>query len=128
MVHVGLKIAVREEQGQVGFDAGGGDQAVDGFAHRDALAPQRAAVLRCCCGIPATDHGQQRQGTKQLPRGGNILFVAKALEDLHQDEIPDGDRCVAQQRIESVHLCAVHAIEEVDPDRGVDNDHRWAWA
>lgn len=38
VLHVGLKVAVGEQQRQVGFNAGGGDDPVNRLAHGDALA------------------------------------------------------------------------------------------
>jgi len=41
VIRVGLEVPVAEEQRQAGLDAGGGDDPVNRFAHRDPLAAQR---------------------------------------------------------------------------------------
>ena len=62
MLHVGLEVAVAEQQRQVGLDAGGGDDPVDPLGHCDHLAAQLRIVLRRCPGVAAAENFQQGQG------------------------------------------------------------------
>ena len=118
-----MKVAIAEQQRQVGLDAGGGDDPVDRLAHRDSLAAQRSVVLCCLPGIAATKHRQQSQGAEQLPGGGHVALAAEALHHLHQDQIADRQRCHPEPSIQPLHLGGAHPIEEIDPDRGIDHDH-----
>jgi FtsP/CotA-like multicopper oxidase with cupredoxin domain len=51
-------------------------------------------------------------------------FTGRYMVHPHQDQIADCHRRDAEQAIEAFHLRGADAIEEIDPDRGVDDDHR----
>ncbi len=123
VLHVRLEVAVAEQQRQVGIDAGGGDNPVNGLTHRDSLAAQQPDVFCCFLGIAAAEHRQHGQRAEQLPGGGHIALAAEPLHDLDQDEIADRQRRHPEHCVQPLHLWGAHPIEKVAPDRGVDHDH-----
>jgi len=65
----------------------------------------------------------RRQGAEQLASHRHVLFQPETLHHLHKDQIADRHRCHAEQAIEPLDLRGADAMEEIDPHRGVDDDH-----
>ena len=78
--------------------------------------------------VPPAEDVRVQATPERLARGDKVLLVAKAAQHLEQHQICHRQwRCtVAEQIRQSLDARIIAAVEEVDPDRGVDQDHAFS--
>jgi hypothetical protein len=117
------EVAIVMQQRSPVFDAPGADQQVDGFANCYAASAQAAKIARrndCDC---VSAHWRNLKPTKQTFDLGCLAFATQTGENLAHHQVADYDLALAQKRSQFPYMWKVAAVEEVDPDRAVDNNH-----
>ena len=106
------------------IDAEGADDDVDGLAYRDAgLAQLPVPAGGPVCPL-APQKIEVRQARHGAPCRGEVRVGPKALKHFQQDQVAGCGGLGAQQGVQMVGLGRLNSIEVVDPDTGVDQDHR----
>ena len=100
-----------------------GDETVNGFANGEPLFSQSAIISGALHGEIEVQHLSLFQFTQRHTCGLKILILLKALQDFAQDQIADQDRLVQQETIQILGLRRNLAVEIIDPDRGIYEDH-----
>src|SRR5450756_790205 len=117
------KIAIIVQKRPSVLNAPRPNQEVDGLPDGDAASPQGPEIAgggdRYCLSCHRHDLEPPQQG---LDFPGRMLAV-EALQHLAEHQIPDDDFFRAQNRPQPPHMRCVAAIEKIDPDAAVDDDH-----
>src|SRR5438105_15484653 len=117
------EIAVVVEQWPAVLDAPGADQKVDGLADGDPAPAQGTEIAGCCDGNRFTGHWHNFEAAQERLDFPSRPLVVKALQYLANHQIPDDNLVGAENRAQSPDMGRIPAVEEVDPDAAVDNDH-----
>src|SRR6266581_476151 len=122
----GIEVPVAVKKRQAALDAARGDHRVDRLAHGD---PERSQHSKVPGGLnrnflPRQVHDQQRR--QQLPGLVEVAVSDEALQHLGQDQVAGRKRLAAEQRVQLLRLRRRSSAEVVDPDAGIDQDHRSA--
>ena len=93
------------------------DELADGFATNatGAVERSRSVIVRRC-------RRQHRGPAEQSAKLCEMVFAAGTGEDFHRHGIADG-RVVSDQAIDCVARRRTGVAKELDPRRGVDEDH-----
>jgi hypothetical protein len=105
------------------LDAPGADQQVDGLADRDPTPAQGTEIPGRRDGNGVPGHRHDFEAAQQGFDVASRPLAVKALQYLAKHQIPDYDLVGAEGRAQSPDMGRIPAIEEVDPDAAVDNDH-----
>lgn len=119
-----VKVAIAMQQSVLFADAERRDQAIDRLSHRVSAAAQDAIVpgrVSSNLGAARAEHFQGEQLSLDILRDS---LVAYALQDLTQNQIREGETFAVERCMEPVGFRIRHAPEVVDPDGGIDDDHR----
>lgn len=118
-----LEIPVGEKQRQLHLDTERSDDHIGRFTYGDASLAQGSKVF-CALDrhLPAQKLENGQLG-KQSCCDPVVVIIAKALENLYEDQIPRGNRRRTQQVVEAVCLPVYGAREIVYPNTGVDHYH-----
>ena len=117
------EVLVTMQKYMVVYDTKRRDQNIDSLSNSDARATQLPKVLGGAQCHGSADQIRARQIIHQLAGTPKIRVASKSLQEFGQDEISGQDLTRAEQRIELIGLRTGLAIEIVDPDGGVDDDH-----
>src|ERR1700674_2999558 len=118
-----MEIAIVVEQRPAVLDAPGADQQIDGLADGDPPPAQGTEIARRCDGNRVAGHWHDFEAAQQGLDLSSRPLAVKALQYLAQHQIPDDDLVRAEERAQPPDMARSPAIEEVDPDAAVDNDH-----
>ena len=118
-----IEVAVTMQKRVLLFDAKRGDQDIDGLS-RGLSALAQGAIVRC--GLdrqrlahPLKDGELAKLGDDQRGR----LLIANPLENLGQNDRREAQPVLIELRFELIGLGVLEAVDVVDPDRRVDDDH-----
>src|SRR4051812_43782043 len=120
----GVEVAITVKQRVLFADAETRNQAVNRLPHRVSAAAQRPIVSR---GIPSHLDAARVEYLQRQQLSLDVLrdpLVAHTLQDLAQDEISEGETLPLERCVKPVGLRIRYAAEIIDPDGGVDDDHR----
>src|SRR5260370_4067663 len=117
------EIANVVEQWPSFLDAPGADQQVDGLADRDPAPAQGTEIAGRDDGNRVAGHGHNFEAAQQGLDFSSRRLAVQALQYLAKHQIPDDDLVRAQDCAQAPDMGRVPAIEEVDPDAAVDDDH-----
>src|SRR3984893_14079306 len=123
MARHGMEIAIVVEQGPAVLDAPGADQEVDGLADSDPAPAQGAEIARRRDSDRVAGHRHNFEAAQQGLDFSSRPLAVKPLQHLAKHHIPHDNLVRAEDRAESPDMGRIPAIEEVDPDAAVDNDH-----
>jgi len=116
-----LKVAVRMKDRRRGSNGGGADEAVDelpyGLAATAARTVKSGGLL--VIGRFGRDEGSS---SEQAAKIAEVSFVACSGQHLHSNWVAGGD-LVVQELVDPGTDGAAGITEELDPCRGVDEDH-----
>jgi hypothetical protein len=115
-----VEVGVGVEDGDVGADGDGGDEAVDELSDRLAVAPTGPAQRRSVF-VVGEGGGQQRGPGEEPAELIEVLFVSGAGQDLHVDRCA-GREVGFKERIDGVACLRTGIAEELDPGGRVDQD------
>src|SRR5262249_20308313 len=119
-----IEVAIAVKQRVMIGDAACRDQRIDGLAHRNAAATQVAMVacrLQRDLEPTVVDY---LKPAEEAPGKIEVSFRCETLQHFRQDEIADADDLGAEEPVEPVGFGCDPAAKKVDPDAGVDEDHR----
>lgn len=94
-----------------------------GLAWRDPFRPQGSIVLRRLQCDVASPEVPDLDRLEQLQGNAVVLFPPEALKNLGEDEIGRQDELPAQKRVQRIGLGRDTAIEVVNPDGTIREDH-----
>src|SRR6266849_802316 len=117
------KIAVIVEQGPAVLDAPSPDQQVDGLADGDPAPAQCAEIPGRRDDDRVARHWHDCEAAQQNLDFLSLPLAVQALQHLAKHQIPDDDLVRAKDRPQSPDMGRITAIEKVDPDAAVDNNH-----
>lgn len=119
-----LEVAIAMKDGGILADRYGRDEAIEPVP--DPLSGGGAHTLdggRSFPRLEATD-GQEIQWQETAPDLGEFVTRTASRQELHHDRFGDGDGLpVGEERSEPIGGSVPCAAEQVDPHRGVDEDH-----
>src|SRR6266508_1323214 len=118
-----MKIAVVVEQWLAVLDAPSADQQVDGLAHRDPAPAQGTEIPGRRDGDSVAGHRHNFEPAQQGLDSSSRPLALETLQHLAKHQIPDNDLVRTQHRAQASDMRRIAAIEEVDPDAGIDDDH-----
>src|SRR5215471_6837411 len=118
-----MEIAVVVEQRPAVLNAPGADQQVDGLAHGDPTPTQETEIAGRRGGNRIADHRRNFEAAQQSLDFLRRPVAVQALENLAKHQIPHDDLVRAEDRAQSPDMGRIPAIEEIDPDAAVDNNH-----
>ena len=116
-----FEVVVAGEQGRRSSNGNGSDEAVDEPSHCFSM-PATRAVQSGCVFVVGRFGGQQGGAPKEPSKVAEVLLVSCAGEHFHSDGVAGGD-LVVQEGVDSVADRAACVTQELDPRRGVDDDH-----
>jgi hypothetical protein len=93
------------------------------LAYGDATNAQRAVVLRGLERHRPANEIDTRKFVHERPRPPIVGFATEALKELGENQVTGQDRTRTEERIESVGLTRGGAVEIIDPDGRIDQDH-----
>src|SRR5262249_29497356 len=111
------------EQRPVGLDAPSANQQGDRLSYGDSAPPQRKGNSGCANGNQIACHGYNLEPPQQSLDFSRLWLAIQALQHLANDQVPDNDLGPAEYSIQPPDMGRIPAIEEVDQDCAVDNDH-----
>jgi len=103
--------------------AEGRNQTVDGLPHRVTAASKRPIVprrLACQRHTTCVEELQLQQPPLHVLRD---YVVANALQHFAQDDVGKRKPLAVEFSVQPVRLAIVRALEVINPDRGVHDDH-----
>src|SRR4029077_8314468 len=98
-------------------------QQVDGLANRDSTPAQRPEIA---CRGGSDDVAGHRHDLEAAQQSLNLLsrpLAIEALKHFAKHQVTHDDLFRAEERAEPPDMRRITAVEEVDPDAAVDNDH-----
>jgi hypothetical protein len=104
-------------------DTEGPDHQIDGLADGDASRAQSPVMASCNDRQLGIQHRLDREPAQSRFDARRFGFIPDPLQHLEQDDVADQQRLTAQQLQQAFDLGGAHAVEKVDPDRAVDDDH-----
>ena len=107
----------------IALKAIGGDQIVDRFANSNPFLPQSAIVSSTLDGKIGANQADLQKFSQGAARFLKIGILAKALDHFCQDQIAHKDGGVFKNAVQVIGLRGFSAVEIVDPDRGVNQQH-----
>src|SRR5690606_35830049 len=117
------KVAIEEQQGKLLVNAEGGDDDVSCFSYRDALLSQGSVIVSTLLGHAFAKHFVLVQSRKR-PFGLPVVsVVSEALKYLQENQVSKGYRPVDNSQVKSFCVLTVAAVEIVDPDAGINQNH-----
>ena len=84
----------------------------------------RTVVARTGRGEGASRHGLEYEGVRGCTRSTHVVVTTKALQNFGEDEVANDDWFQAGDAVGQSGFPGPDAVEVIDPDRGIDNDHR----
>jgi hypothetical protein len=123
MLLQGVEVPVGVQQIVTVLDAVGSDQHVDRLANRDSTPPKSAIVIRGGQGYVSTNKIRARQIKKQATGPSVVAVAGEALQQLCKDQVPGEQTTRSEQLIEAVGLSGFDAVEVIDPNGGVHENH-----
>jgi hypothetical protein len=118
-----LEVPIGVQEDVAVLNAEGRDDHVDRSADRDRSLAQGPVVHRAGERNLAPEQISQGQRVERMLRALEISLATEALQDLDLDQIPDKDLLLSKEPVQEIRLARISAVEEVDPDRAVDQDH-----
>lgn len=118
-----IEIAVSVKQNVTAPQAEGCDQAIDRLPYGLAPLTQGSVVARRRRRKPETSGLEDLEPTQLAEYVGGLFVSGQPLQDFAHDEVEDTQPLLGQLRIEPVGLRSTDAIEKVDPDARVDDNH-----
>src|SRR4029453_7296296 len=120
----GVKSAiVVVEQWPAVLDAPGANQQVDRLADGNAAPAQRTEITGRYDRNRVASHWNDFEATHEGLNLSSCPLAFQALQYLAKHQIPNDDLVRAEDRAQALDLARVAAIEKVDPDATVDNNH-----
>jgi hypothetical protein len=118
-----VEISVVVQQLVAGLNAEGGQETIDCAANGDAESAQYAVVAGRLNGQRSGKGIKDRHGTEKLIGLAKAAVEADSLENLNQHESGKADGRNPLRGAEPKRLRRVPLIQEVNPNRRVNNDH-----
>lgn len=116
-----LEVPVRMENRHGGSDGGRGNEAIDQLP--DGLTSSTACTVERGSLFVIGWFGRNEGSSSEQPaKVAEMLLIPCASQHLHPDGVARGDLAV-QEGVDAVADCAVGVAEELDPGRGVNEDH-----
>lgn len=118
-----VEVSVAMKERMLFTQAEGRNQAIDRLAYRVAAAPKRLIIVGGFAGqgyAACFEHLQLQQAPLDLLRG---RIVADALQHLAEDDIGQSETLAIEFRVQPLRFRIVYAVEVINPNRGVDDDH-----
>ena len=119
----GIEIAIAVEQRVVMANALRRNQQIDGFANRAARASKESIILRGINRKLAVMEFDQLELHEVSFDGRRLPLVVHSHQDFGQYQRGQTKTFVLQTQIQPFGFGIGHAVEEVDKDARVDNDH-----
>jgi hypothetical protein len=119
----GLEIAVAVQEHVTFAKAERGDEAVNRLANGSPAGAKVAIVARRSGGELDSAGLEDLEFAEVAQHSGGLVLRREPLEDLAEHEIEKPHRLTLDLSVEPVRLRGRRAVEVVDPDRGVDDDH-----
>ena len=101
----------------------GGDQAVDGLSHRMTTTPKGAIVTRRVAGERNAAGFEDDQFRELAFDGFCRNVIADALQHFAENDVRQSETLALKCGIQPVRFRIPHALEVVDQNRRVDDDH-----
>src|SRR5579872_2530277 len=118
-----MEIVVIVQQWPAVLDTPGTDQQIDGLADTDAATAQGTEIARRCDGNRVAGHWHNFETAQQGLDFPSRPLAGKALQHLAKHQIPHDNFVDAEDRAQSPDMRRIPAIQKVDPDATVDNNH-----
>ena len=118
-----VKVSIAMKERMLSAQTEGRNQAVDRLAYRVATTPERTIIASGFAGqgyAACFEHLQAQQAPPDLLRSS---IVADTLKHLAQDDIGQGEPLVIEFRVQPFGFGILYAMEIVNPNRRVDDDH-----
>jgi len=118
-----FEVAVAEQQLVGILQAKGSDEDVDRLSNRDTARAKQPVVVRRPNCSSGSHHGLHWEGRHRLAGRSMVGVATEALQHLGQDQITHKDRLGAEELVKTARRGIVRAVEVVDPDARVNDDH-----
>ena len=123
-----VKVAVGMKQHMAVPDAERRDQRVYRFAHRHALSPEGAVILRGGKRDLAPRHRAEFERLEMPPRPVEVEIGSESLQNLDKNQVADQKALRSKQALKQLSFGRRLAVEIIHPDGGIDESHEGASA
>ena len=118
-----IEVSIAVEQRVMFAQTEGGDQAVDVLSHRMTTTPKGAIVTRRVAGKRNAAGFEDDQLRELAFDGFRRSVITDALQHLAEDDVRQPEALALKCSVEPVRFRIPHALEVVDQNRRVDDDH-----
>jgi hypothetical protein len=118
-----VEIMIGMEERMASFDAVSGDKTVYYFAYGDTSPTQHAEVSCVLNRKLRTEHLNDLKRMQSAAGRIEIFIAAKSLQYFGKDQVANEDGLFTQEPVEEISLRIGRAVEIVNPDGGINQDH-----
>ena len=119
-----VEVAIAVQEDVIVANATRGDQQIDRLPHGVAALPQVPVMAGGFDGERSVVYLDDLELEQLRLNRRRFAIVAKSLQDLGQNQRGQANPITIKSEVKPLRLRIGDAVEEIDPDRRIDNDHK----